>query len=458
MRAVIYTRVSDDRAGGRSPAEQEGEARAECARRGWEVVEVVTDSVGASRHSKGRRAGWRLVQELLASGSVDVLVTWEASRAQRDLSAYAALRELCVAHGVRWCYSGRLHDLSDAGDRFRTGLDALMAEREADETSERVRRAMRANAASGRPHGRRLYGYRRTYDPVTGRPSGQEPDPVEAEVVGAIYEAYLAGYGIRAIAAALNWAGVTTGTGATWADVQVRRVLANPAYAARRTHRGEVVGRAGWPALVDDEVYDRAVTRLEARRGVRQGSRPRLLTGVARCGVCGSKLMVGHDRRRRHVYQCRTKFCVARDERALDGFVTAVVLERLRRPDVVDALAATGSPAVDEARGRAVALQERLDEAVAEFRAGNLSAALLGRLEAELVVEVAEAERRARSALVPIDLDLPAGDGVDGWWGGLEVGQRREVVGALLAAVVVHRTRRGARVFDPAAVVVEWRR
>lgn len=458
MRAVVYTRVSDDRAGGRSPAEQEAEARAECDRRGWGVVEVVTDAVGASRHSRGRREGWERVRGLLGSGQVDVLVTWEASRAQRDVAAYAELRDLCVAHGVKWSYSGRLHDLADPGDRFATGLDALLAEREADETSERVRRAMRANASSGRPHGRRLYGYRRTYDPVSGRPVGQVPDPAEAAVVARLFGEYLAGKGIRTLARELNAEGIRTSTGARWADAQVRRVLVNPAYAGRRVHRGVVVGTAGWPALVDGERFDAVGARFAARRGVRQGARPRLLTGVARCGVCGSKLMVGHDRGKRKVYLCRERFCVTRDERALDGFVTAVVLGRLRRPDVVDALAAPEAPAAGEARERAVRLRGRLDEAVAEYRAGNLSAALLGRLEAELAGEVAEAERVARSGLVPLELGLPAGGAVEGWWAALGGEQRREVVGALLAAVVVHRTRRGARVFDPAAVVVEWRR
>ncbi|HEX6236004.1 MAG TPA: recombinase family protein, partial [Acidimicrobiales bacterium] len=125
-RALIYTRVSQDRAGGRSPAEQEAEARAHCEREGWEVAEVVTDSVGASRHSKGHRDGWGRARRLVGAGDVDVLVTWEASRAQRDLSAYSELRDLCAAHGVRWAYSGRVHDLTTSDGRFRTGLDALL--------------------------------------------------------------------------------------------------------------------------------------------------------------------------------------------------------------------------------------------------------------------------------------------------------------------------------------------
>ncbi|HEU5085682.1 MAG TPA: recombinase family protein [Acidimicrobiales bacterium] len=455
MRAVIYTRVSQDRAGGRSPAEQEAESRALCKRNRWKVVDVVSDTVGASRHSKGTRPGWRQVHDLLAAGDVDVLVTWEASRAQRDLAAYAELRDLCVEHRVRWCYSGRVHDMSDPSDRFTTGLDALLAEREVDEARERIMRAMRANAAAGRPHGRRLFGYRRVYDPATGLLLGQEPDPVEAPVVRRVFADYLAGVGSRTIASALNAEGHRTSTGAEWADTQVLRMLTNPAYVARRVHRGQVVGDAGWPPLVDVDTFDRIAARRAAQvdRNVRQVSTARLLTGVARCGVCGAKVGVRHDRDRRKVYSCLGRFCVARDLVKLDAFVTAELLEHLAAEPV-----APLGPDPSAPRREAVELQGRLAGAVAEFTAGRLSAGTLARVEADLLPRIAAAEAAARRALVPIGVDVPDGD-LDGWWDDvLTPEQRREVVASRIVAVVVHPTGKGRRTFDPGSVSVEWRR
>lgn len=41
---MVYTRVSSDKAKGRSVAEQETECRAECERRGWPVADVLTDN------------------------------------------------------------------------------------------------------------------------------------------------------------------------------------------------------------------------------------------------------------------------------------------------------------------------------------------------------------------------------------------------------------------------------
>jgi site-specific DNA recombinase len=113
LRALIYTRVSDDQRDGRSPAEQETDARDVCEREGWTVLEVLTDSAGASRHSRKARPGWERAKELIADGVIDVLVTWELSRAERKMEGFAALLNLCVDHGVMWNSGGRTFDPAD---------------------------------------------------------------------------------------------------------------------------------------------------------------------------------------------------------------------------------------------------------------------------------------------------------------------------------------------------------
>lgn len=454
VEALIYCRVSEDRAQGRSVAEQEVDARAVCQREGWTVADVVTDSVGASRHSKGTRHGWEAVRQTLEGGAVDVLVTWEASRAQRDLEAYAELRALCARTGTLWCYSGRVHDLTNSGDRFVTGLDALLAEREADEISARVRRSIRANAVKGSPHGRRLFGYTRTYDPTTGALTGQVPDEHEAPVVQRIFADYLAGMGIRTIARGLNSEQITTGTGSHWRDKQVARVLDNPAYAGIRVHRGEVVGPAAWPALIATEDWERTCTRREVRSAARTPNTgtARLLTGVSRCGLCGGRMLVGHDRGGRKVYQCRAGYCVARDEAKLDAYVTELLLTRMASAD----LGVAERPATEADRAELDHLRARIEEAVDQFTAGKLTGATLARIEGRMLPAIAAVESRIRRSVVPIGVSLPVGDPWE-WWAALTPEVRREVVGGFLASVVVLPTKRGSRTFDPAAVRVEWR-
>jgi site-specific DNA recombinase len=456
VRALVYTRVSQDRAEGRSPAEQEAESRALCAREGWEVVEVVTDSVGASRYSKGTRRGWARAKTLLAEGKVDVLVTWEASRADRDLAAYAELRDLCVTHGILWSYSGRTHDLSTADDRFKTGLDALLAEREVDQSRERIMRAMRANAAAGKPHGRRLYGYQRVYEPPSGVLVGQEPHPTEAPVVHRIYTEYLKGRGIRTIAAGLNAEGVTTGTGAAWTDSQIRRLLTNPSYAGLRTHRGEIIGAGVWEPLVPPAQFDRVQARLSrlARSKTRQTNTARLLTGVARCGVCGSKLMVGHDRNRRKVYQCRQGFHVSRDEEMVDQYVGSAVLRRLEG----------GVPEEEPVEDPHRKTLDDLHAQLAEFQQGaidgTVTAASFATIEAGLRERIRAEEAALRRSVIPLDLDVPEGP-LDDWWEAKSPEERRALVGAVVVSVTVHRLprrgRRGEEGFEPEFIHVEFR-
>ena len=165
---------------------------------------------------------------------------------ERDSTAYTELRDACAAHGVRWAYSGTVYDLADRSDRFRTGLDALVAEDEAERTRERVLRAMRANAAEGRPHGRLPFGYRRIYDPVTRELVRQEQDPDGAACARGRTRRFLAGESARSIANDWNGRGITTPHGdSTWNLTQIRRILTNPAMAGLRVHKGGTAHRRG---------------------------------------------------------------------------------------------------------------------------------------------------------------------------------------------------------------------
>jgi site-specific DNA recombinase len=136
VRAVIYTRVSSDpNDRGRSVEEQEAECRAVCSRNSWDVVETFRDNDrSASRYATKARPQYRNLIEFIHAGKADVLVTWESSRSSRDLAEYVRLRDLFERRGVLLSYSGRVFDMAEADDRFQTGLDFLLSERESDQT------------------------------------------------------------------------------------------------------------------------------------------------------------------------------------------------------------------------------------------------------------------------------------------------------------------------------------
>lgn len=458
MRAVIYARVSADRSGGRSVDEQEAECRATCAREGWDVVAVHVDNDrSASRHATKARPAWEAVKSAIADGGVDVLVTWEASRAQRDLDAYAELRRTCSASDVKWSYGGSVYDLADRTDRFRTGLDALVAEDEADRTRERVMRALRANAQAGRAHGRRPYGYRRVHD-IDGRVH-QEIEPDEAAIVRESAARFLTGESTRAIAANLTERRVPTMRGGQWDLSAVRRLLTNPAYNAQRTHRGVVVGDAAWPKILDDDTFTALQARFAdpARRTVREAPGVNLLVGVARCGVCGSPVARARSRHN-PVYACKAGKCVVRSIENCDAYVVGVVLARLAADDATTILLA---PSADDGRAaaaeaEATVLRGRLDDAYLAFKNGALSATMLGRVEADLGPQLNALERDARPAALPSTVvELVAAADPAAVWAALAKDVRRSALRAMID-VVIHRARRGPG-FDPASVTVMWK-
>ncbi|MEU8312907.1 recombinase family protein [Micromonospora sp. NPDC049033] len=459
MRAAIYTRVSSDpRETGRSVEEQEAECRQVCERQGWTVARVFCDNDrGASRHSKRARPKYQALREFLVEGGADVLVLWEGSRAQRDLADYLSLRDLCAGQGILYSYSGRTYDLSRTDDRFNTALDALLAEREADVTRDRILRAVRANAAAGRPHGKLLYGYSREYD-ERGTFVRQVINEGQAAVIREAARRVAAGEPCRAIALDFNARGIAAPRGGSWDLTQVRRVVINPAYIGQRVHRGVVVGEGQWPAILTEADYINCKVRMTdpRRKSVRDTTVKHSLSGAARCGVCGSRMRVQKNRTH-FAYICIKGFCVSVKTTNLEEFVDAVIVERLSRPDVIKLLAA---PAQDDdartAQAEADELRARLDEFYAASAAGEISPGGLAKIEGRLLGEIEAAERRAYAAQVPQILKEVARPDIGDVWHGLPVALRREVID-LLMVVKVHPTGRGQRTFRPERVEIEWK-
>jgi site-specific DNA recombinase len=462
MRAAIYARVSRDARGqARSVEEQEAECRAWVQREDWQLLEpaFVDNDVSASKYTRKARPQWQALTAALEAGRVDVLVVWEPSRATRDRRVWAALAAVCEDVGVKLGVNGRLYDLGDPDDAFQLDLFFALATRESGTTRKRVQRSVRANAAAGRPHGKLLYGYRREY---AESPSGpvllaQVPDEDKAPVVREIARRVAAGEALYGIAADLNARGVPAPRTRAWEGTTVRRIATNPAYVAKRVHRGQVVGDATWPALVDDTTHAVCVQRMSdparrtnAGRGVRH-----LLSGIAECGRCGGPMYVLLNRGTRS-YTCRREQHLSRKEDDVDEVVVGAVVGRLARPDLQDVLAGPAPAEVEDARAEVVEKRARLEGFYDAAARGELTPAALTRIEARLVPEIAAAESRARVALPSPLLAEVAGPKAEETWMRLTLEQRRELV-ALLCHVRILPMGRGRRTFDPASVEVTWR-
>lgn len=445
MKAVIYARVSIDREG-RSLNEQEQECREWADREGWTITHVIRETGSASRYARstGARQKWDELTTLVASGDVDALLTWEASRATRQLSEYAMLADLCAAHGVRWGYSGTLHDLTTRDARFRTGLDALLAQDESARTSERIRRSTRARAVTGRPHGKLPYGYRREYDSQSGSLLRQIPDEEQAPIVQEIARRVLAGHTLRAIAADLTARDVpiprparNRSTPQAWLPVTVRRIALSPTNAGLRVHQGEIVGDAAWPPLISREDHDRITQLLTADgRSHRTGDSTarHLLSGIATCGPCGGPMRYLAPKRAHGTYGCRDCMKTARTQPALDKHVEDVTLALLAGVDASTLNAPT--PEADAARLEAEALERRLEGFTISAAEGEVSPAALATIEARLLPQIKTARAKAKALSAPPGIDPKAVEDPHAWWGAATIEQKRGLLRAAVRVVI----------------------
>jgi site-specific DNA recombinase len=501
-----YLRVSAD-ASGRliSTAEQHGDHESLAAEKGWTLGAQYAEkgAASASRYGRKDRDGFADLVADLEAGTfgAGILIMWEASRGSRKTWEWARLIEALKDAGVKvyvWDEE-RQYDPSNAHDRKSLRDGASAAEYESDKISLRVGRAMRSEAAKGNPHGRTVYGYTRTYRMDNGtdlspgeylldpkakirRVARQVPHPEQSRAVRLIFASILAGESLRSIAAALNGDGVRTAMGGTlaaeaaglegdgiaagaaWTPARVRDVALNVAYAGKRLHKPEYRGGhqpefseaditdAPWTPLVSYPDWKAVSARLRDPKRSVTGNRGRqpahLLSMIAECGKCGSKMVVRYTHHGTLArYTCRQSGCTTIVRDVLDLYVADAVIALLSDP----AAYAMMSPADDgtDLDAARVVLAEVMQEH-GEFSDlvgdGKLSPLLAARAEPEILDRLKQAEARVKELETPRGMEgLGLGPGADiaARWSAAPLTARRAVVRVLFEHVRVLPAGRG---------------
>jgi site-specific DNA recombinase len=118
-------------------------------------------------------------------------------------------------------------------------------------------------------------------------------------------------------------------------------VLISARIAGLREHNGEVVGKAVWPAIIDEATHERLVGLLKdpSRRPLNYGrSRLHPLAGLVYCGSCGGRLVSYLQPRQGRGYGCRkdeNPDCEARvriDAEPLEAYIEGYVIDQWRNP------------------------------------------------------------------------------------------------------------------------------
>jgi len=444
--AALLVRISDDRAGDAAGVgRQEADARALTERLGWTVGEVFVENdtsafkrrmvtlPDGSTAMRVLRPQFRRLLDAISLGQYDALVAYHLDRVARDPRDLEDLIDVVERERIPVeTVTGSLRMASDA-DITMARIGVAIANQSSRDASRRIRRkheelAERGTYAGG---GARRYGY---------EPDGMTVRETEADVLRWAAARVLEGATVASVVRELDKQGVRPVKAARWSTKTLNDQLRSPRIAGLRVHRGEVVGPAAWPAILDRETWDAVVATLHSRASGK--SRPQLkrwLNGLLFCGLCGYPLTgnssVNGDKFR---YWCNTHRADGCGKIAIDGAgaeaeVERQVLDYLARPDVVAGLRdASSQTGADQARRDLGADADQLRQLSKMWAAKQITLPEFAAAR-EVIQARIDGARAASLAHVPAAVRkvFTAKDHVSAW-AKLEPPTRREVTRLLL--------------------------
>ncbi len=317
-RAAIYARYSTDLQRDRSIDDQIAVCRAFAERNGWKVVEVFTDRAQSGASMIGRDGILALV-EAGKRKAFDIVIAEHGDRLSRITEELDGIRR-------RMHFAGIVIHTVNAGiiDETQAAIQGLMGALFLRELGNKVRRGLSGVVRDGRSAGGRPYGYRT----VPGEPGRLVVDEDEAKVIRRIITEYAEGKAPRTIAGDLNRDGIAPPRGTRWNastingnaarghgmifnEIYAGRIVWNRVRMIKDPDTGRRVSRANsridWQTveapdlrIIEEDLWQRAREVKTAKARVlshMKRSPAHILSGLLRCGICGSGMSV-HDRDR----------------------------------------------------------------------------------------------------------------------------------------------------------------
>lgn len=426
---------------------------------GWQLGDVVSEEVSASRYARKEREAWPLLLEAIGAGKVGVLILWESSRGDRKLSEWAKLLDLCVDTGtlIHVISHERTYDLRNHRDWKTLASEGVEADHFSQRLSADTRRGKRGAMRRGRPQGPPPHGYAVRYDPRTGKTAGWDVTG-DAEAVRRIVLGAAAHVPNIRIAQDLDEAGFLSPTGGQWNSTAVRTIALNPSYAGLISLGDALIERdEAFPAIVSREEHQAAAAAILPRAyGERPQSVVHLMGGLAACD--GGGCMRPHPYK--DAYRCQEGGHNYVPEGWLDEAVGYLVCAKLARPDARDLYADDTNERATQLRGELTTLLARRRKFRARAAAGDLDDDALVDIEADLTPQVKRVERELGEVrYVPALRGILEADDVFETWASYTVQARREIIVALTGITVmrVPRSAPPAERYDKARVVPDWR-
>lgn len=419
---------------------------------GWTVAETFTDN-DISAYSGKPRPGYRAMLDALEAGRVEAVLAWHTDRLHRSPVELEEFIDICDRQHVtvRTVQAGEL-DLSTPAGQMTARIVGAVARHEVDHARKRMLAAHRQAAAQGKwTANRPVFGY------LDG---GSGVEPAEAAAIRAATTAVLSGVSLRQIVREWTAQGLQSkGKASKWTASAVRRVLANPRYAALQQHQGRVVGPGNWEPIITEDEH-RALLALfsdPARSNRLSYERRYQGAGVYRCGRCGAPMQSHQAKGDFLAYRCSATPHLSRQAVALDEYITAVTIGRLSRPDARLVLEEPDRD-LPGMQIQLDGLQARLEELASLFADGVIDGSQLARGTSELraKIDALTSELAAARMVSPVADLVLAGDKLTQRWSELSADVRGKTIDALMTVTVLPSAR-GLRRFDPEYVRIEWK-
>lgn len=289
MRAFIYCRVSTREQSSEdhySLDNQEQRGRDYLKMKRWQLFKVRKDI------ASGKSAEREGFQELLADlrqKQLDVVIVYRLDRLSRNVKDIYEFLDLIRQTGVAFVSVTEGFDTTTAMGRAMLGVAAVFAQltREmiAENTRDGLLRRAEAGYVNGNPNG--FFGY--DYNHATRLLIA---NPERGSVVREIFDWFTEHkWGQIKIARALNVRGVPAKTGGQWSPGTIADMLRNPVYSGHLRVNGVLIKGRHEP-IISREQFDQAQELIQSRAPLppRTHHSQHLLSGIARCGVCGCRL------------------------------------------------------------------------------------------------------------------------------------------------------------------------
>jgi site-specific DNA recombinase len=300
----IYVRVSTEEQAkeGFSIAAQLNKLRSYCS---FEEMKIEHEYIeeGWSGKNMERPQLKRLIKDI-EKDKINTVVVVKLDRLTRSVRDLNALIELFDTRNIQFHSTSEKIDTTTATGRFFVNLMGSIAQLERETIIERVKDGMAQMVREGKSPGSIIpYGYK----VVDTKYYIIEE---EAKIIRDMYDWFVKGMSVNAIAKKLTDNHIKTPTGKTnWNRGTVRKILSNDHYIGRLTW-GTTINEDSHEAILDEITFHKSLKLINIRKESQPsefwGKYP--FSGVLRCGKCGARMSgkLNHNKSKYSVvyYRC----------------------------------------------------------------------------------------------------------------------------------------------------------